>query len=609
MQSYDVVIIGAGHNGLTCAAYLGMAGLKVKVLERRAIVGGAAVTEEFHPGFRNSVAAYAVSLLNPKIIADLRLFDYGLKIVERRAQNFLPTLDGGCLLAAQGRTESNIAKFSASDAERFTAFTRELDGTADLLRDFVLQAPPNLTRGAKLASLGEVLKAGRLGNRLRRLSTENLQMLFDLMTKSAGDYLDGWFEGELVKAWLGFDAIVGNYASPYTPGSAYVLLHHAFGEVNGKKRLWGHAIGGMGAITQAMARAAAAHGAEIATDAPVREVLIEKGRAAGVVLEDGQVVRGAAGAANVNPKLLYTAMVPSGALEPNFLRRMRAWRCASGTFRINVALSQLPSFTALPGRDCADHHTAGIIVAPSLADMDRAYCDARTSGWSRAPIIELVIPSTLDDTLAPAGAHVASLFCQHVAPQLPEGKAWNAHREQVADLMIETVDRYAPGFKASVIGRQSLSPFDLEQVFGLTGGDIFHGALTLDQLFWARPALGYADYRGPLKGLLIPLRIGRTPGGGTGALAITLCAIIADQRRRFRFPADPARPRQSLAGSMLRSRSAAADKCASAARRSWSLNRPVRPEMASAPLNCPSRSKTGTATAASCGSRSPTDTQ
>jgi phytoene dehydrogenase-like protein len=536
MQSYDVVIIGAGHNGLTCAAYLGMAGLKVKVLERRAIVGGAAVTEEFHPGFRNSVAAYAVSLLNPKIIDDLRLFDYGLKIVERRAQNFLPTLDGGYLLAAQGRTESNVAKFSASDAERFAAFTRELDVTADLLRDFVLQAPPNLTRGAKLASLGEVLKAGRLGNRLRRLSTGNLQTLFDLMTKSAGDYLDGWFEGQLVKAWLGFDAIVGNYASPYTPGSAYVLLHHAFGEVNGKKRLWGHAIGGMGAITQAMARAAAAHGAEIATDAPVREVLIEKGRAAGVVLEDGQVVRGAAVAANVNPKLLYTAMVPSSALEPNFLRRMRAWRCASGTFRINVALSQLPSFTALPGRDCADHHTAGIILAPSLAYMDRAYCDARTSGWSRAPIIELVIPSTLDNTLAPAGAHVASLFCQHVAPQLPEGRAWSAHREQVADLMIETVDRYAPGFKASVVGRQSLSPFDLEQVFGLTGGDIFHGALTLDQLFWARPALGYADYRAPLKGLY-HCGSGAHPGGGvTGAPGHNAaCAIIADQRRRFRL--------------------------------------------------------------------------
>jgi phytoene dehydrogenase-like protein len=536
MQAYDVVIIGAGHNGLTCAAYLGMAGLKVKVLERRPIVGGAAVTEAFHPGFRNSVAAYAVSLLNPKIITDLRLFDHGLKIVQRRAQNFLPTLDGRYLLAAEGRTESSIAKFSRSDAERYVAFSRELDGTADLLRDLMLQAPPNLTRGAKLAGMRELVKAGWLGNRLRRRSTEDLRTLLDLLTKSAADYLDGWFDGELVKAWLGFDAIVGNYASPYTPGTAYVLLHHALGEVNGKKRLWGHAIGGMGAITQAMARAAASYGVEIETDAPVREVLIEKGRASGVLLETGAVVRGGTVAANVNPKLLYTAMVPQSALDPAFFRRIQRWRCASGTFRINVALSQLPSFTALPGRDCGDHHTAGIILGPSLDYMDRAFCDARMSGWSREPIVELVIPSTLDDTLAPPGAHVASLFCQHVAPQLPEGQAWSAHREQVADLMIETVDRYAPGFKASVIGRQSLSPFDLEQVFGLTGGDIFHGALTLDQLFWARPALGYADYRGPLKGLY-HCGSGAHPGGGvTGAPGHNAaCAIIADQRRRFRF--------------------------------------------------------------------------
>jgi phytoene dehydrogenase-like protein len=534
MQAYDVVIIGGGHNGLTCAAYLGMAGLKVKVLERRSMVGGAAVTEEFCPGFRNSVAAYAVSLLNPKIIADLRLFDHGLKIVERRAQNFLPTLDGGYLLAAEGRTEGNIAKFSRSDAERYDAFNRELDASADVLRALVLQAPPNLTRGTKLASLGEVLKAGRFGNRLRRLSTENLGTLLDLLTKSAADYLNGWFEGELVKAWLGFDAIVGNYASPYTPGTAYVLLHHAFGEVNGKKRLWGHAIGGMGAITQAMARSAAEYGVEIETNAPVREVLLEKGRVGGVVLEDGRVVRGGAVAANVNPKLLYTAMIPQSALEPDFLRRMRAWRCGSGTFRVNVALSELPSFTALPGRDCGDHHTAGIILAPSLDYMDRAYYDARMFGWSREPIIEIVIPSTLDDTLAPAGRHVASLFCQHVAPQLPQGRSWSDHRETVADLMIETVDRYAPGFKASVVGRQALSPFDLEQMFGLTGGDIFHGALSLDQLFWARPALGYADYRGPLKGLY-HCGSGAHPGGGvTGAPGHNAArAIIADRRWRL----------------------------------------------------------------------------
>jgi phytoene dehydrogenase-like protein len=533
MHEYDVVIIGAGHNGLTCAAYLAMAGLTVKVVERRSVVGGAAVTHEFHPGFRNSAAAYAVSLLNPKVIADLRLPEHGLKIVERRAQNFLPTIDGRFLLAAEGQTERNIAKFSKADAQRYDAFSRGLEASADMLRALVLRPPPNLTRGASLKAFREILKAARLGNALRGLSTENLQGLFDLFTKSAGDYLDSWFEGDLVKALFGFDAIVGNYASPYTPGTAYVLLHHAFGEVNGKKRAWGHAIGGMGAISEAMARAARGHGAEIETDAPVREVLVEKTGARGVVLADGRAIRAGAVAANVNPRLLYTAMVPEGALEESFLNRMRNWRCGSGTFRMNVALAKLPSFTALPGSELADHHTAGIIMAPSLAYMDRAYCDARLTGVSREPVIEMLIPSTLDDTLAPRGAHVASLFCQHVAPQLPDGRSWNDARESVADLMIETVDRYAPGFKASIIAREALSPLDLEQIFGLTGGDIFHGALSLDQLFWARPALGYADYRGPVPGLY-HCGSGAHPGGGvTGAPGHNAArAIIADRRRR-----------------------------------------------------------------------------
>src|SRR6202043_3041563 len=330
MESCDVVIIGAGHNGLTCAAYFGMAGLSVKGVEGRAVVGGAAVTQEFCPGFRNSVAAYTVSLLNPKIIADLRLFDHGLQIVERRAQNFLPTPDGRYLLAAEGQTERNIAEFSAADAARYGAFCRELDANADVLRELVLQAPPNLSRGFNLRTLSEILKAGRLGNRLRGLSTENLATFFDLFTKSAADYLEGWFESEPLKAWFGFDAVVGNYASPYTPGTAYVQLHHAFGEVNGKKRTWGHAVGGMGAITQAMARAAGGHGADIETDAPVREVLVEQGRACGVVLADGRVIRSRTVAANVNPKLLYTQMVPDDALDPAFLQRMRQWRCGSG---------------------------------------------------------------------------------------------------------------------------------------------------------------------------------------------------------------------------------------------------------------------------------------
>jgi phytoene dehydrogenase-like protein len=344
--------------------------------------------------------------------------------------------------------------------------------------------------------------------------------------------LDERFENDLVKALFGFDAIVGNYASPYAAGSAYVMLHHAFGEVNGKKGVWGHAVGGMGAITSAMARAAREAGAEIATSAGVREVIVERGRTAGVVLENGGAIRARYVAANVNPKLLYTRLVPSGALGSEFLTRMRRWRNGSGTFRMNVALSALPSFACLPGRDVADHHTAGIIIAPSLAYMDRAYDDAKRHGWSREPVVELLIPSTLDDSLAPPGMHVASLFCQHVQPQLPDGRSWDDHREEVADLMIATVDRHAPGFAASVIGRQIMSPLDLERTFGLIGGDIFHGALSLDQIFSARPMLGYADYRTPVRGLYM-CGSGTHPGGGvTGAPGHNAARVIAADMRR-----------------------------------------------------------------------------
>jgi phytoene dehydrogenase-like protein len=535
MNEADVVIIGAGHNGLTCAAYLAMAGLRVKVLERRHVVGGAAVTEEFHPGFRNSVAAYTVSLLHSMVIRDLRLHEHGLRIVERRVQNFLPAADGAFLIAEDGQTERQIGKFSASDAARYAAFSRELDLAADVLRDLVLRPPPNLTSGLTLQRLGELIRAGALANRLRRLPVAQVRVLLDLATKSAGDYLDGWFESDLIKALYGFDAVVGNYASPYAAGSAYVLLHHAFGEVNGKRRRWGHAIGGMGAITQAMARSAAGLGVEIETDAPVREIVVERGRVGGVVLADGRVVRGRAVAANVDPHRLYTRLLPPDALPAEFLARMRRWRCGSGTFRMNVALSRLPTFTARPTADGGNHLTAGIIMAPSLAYMERAYHDARQSGWSREPIIEMLIPSRLDDSLTPAGAHVASLFCQHVAPQLPDGQSWHDHRETVADLMIDTVERYAPGFKASVVARQALSPLDLEETFGLTGGDIFHGALSLDQLFWARPMLGYADYRGPLRGLY-HCGSGAHPGGGvTGAPGHNAArAIVRDRRWRLR---------------------------------------------------------------------------
>ncbi|KAF1697931.1 FAD-dependent oxidoreductase [Pseudoxanthomonas jiangsuensis] len=528
-DSRDVILLGGGHNGLVCAAYLARAGLKVTVLERRGVVGGAAVTEEFHPGFRNSVASYTVSLLQPKVIADLDLHGHGLRIVQRRRNNFLPLPDGRYLLTGGGRTADEVAKFSRRDAEALPAYEARLEAIADVLRALALQPPPNVTDGGWWAALPELWRGARLGRRLHALDETLRQELLDLFAVSAAEYLERWFESDPIKALFGFDGIVGNYASPYAPGSAYVLLHHVFGEVDGTKGAWGHAIGGMGAITQAMAASARAAGAEIRTGAGVREVLVERGRATGVVTEAGETLRARAVVANVNPKLLYQRLLPAAAVPAPTRERMANWRCGSGTFRMNVALSRLPDFQALPGP--GDHLTAGIILAPSLDYMDRAWRDAREHGWSREPVVEMLVPSTLDDSLAPPGMHVASLFCQHVAPQLADGRSWDDHREEVADLMVATVDRYAPGFAASVLGRQVLSPLDLERSFGLVGGDIFHGALSLNQLFSARPMLGQADYRGAIPGLYL-CGSGTHPGGGvTGAPGHNAAQVVIGDLR------------------------------------------------------------------------------
>ncbi|MDJ0514365.1 MAG: NAD(P)/FAD-dependent oxidoreductase [Methyloceanibacter sp.] len=532
-EIYDAIIAGGGHNGLVCAAYLARAGLRVKVLERRSIVGGAAVTEEFHPGFRNSVCSYTVSLLNPKVIADLDLHRHGLKIVERPALNFLPLSDGDYLLTGHGRTRTEIAKFSARDAERYDDYWMHLERIADTLRGLLLKPPPNVTSGFNLTTLREIASTASLARHLGRLGLDGQQDLVDLFTLSAADFLNRWFESEPVKALLGFDSIVGTYASPFDPGTAYVLLHHAFGEVNGKKGVWGHALGGMGAISNAIAESAKVHGVDIETSAEITEILIENDCATGVALRDGRVVRGRAVAANMTLKHLYSDLVATDALPPAFSARMECFRYGSGTFRMNVALSQLPDFQCLPGTVAGDHHGAGIIIAPSLAYMDRAYRDAREHGWSRAPVIEMLIPSTIDPSLAPPGAHVASLFCQHVAPTLPDDRSWDEARDEVADLMIATVDRYAPGFADSVVGRQVLSPLDLEREFGLTGGDIFHGQLSLNQLFSARPALGFAAYRGPIKGLY-HCGSGAHPGGGvTGAPGHNAARAILRDLRPF----------------------------------------------------------------------------
>ncbi len=513
-ETFDVVIIGGGHNGLTTAGYLARAGLSVKVIEKREVVGGAAVTEEFHPGYRNSAAAYTVSLLNPKVINDLELHAFGLEVVERKVSNFWPMADGRYLEFNPDFeiTRAELAKFSEEDAKALSRYYADLERIADVLRGLVLKTPPNVGSGWI-----ELIKAARIGNDMRALSLEDQRLLLDLFTTSAADFLDGYFESDAVKAAFSFDGIVGFYGSPYTPGSAYVLLHHAFGEVNGKKGVWGHAIGGMGAITQAMAKSALAHGASIATGVGVREVIMEGGRACGVLLEDGSAVRAKAVVANVGPKLLFSNMIAAEHLPEDFRRRMENFKCGSGTFRMNVALSELPNFTCRPSEGEEDFHSAGIVIGSTMEYLDRAYTDARAYGWSREPIIEMLIPSTLDKTLAPEGHHVASLFCQQFAPELAGGRSWDDAREEAADLIIDTVNAHAPNFKASVLARQIHSPLDLERKFGLVGGDIFHGRLSLDQMFSARPMLGFADHRTPVKGLYL-CGSGTHPGGGvTGA--------------------------------------------------------------------------------------------
>ncbi|AOL95778.1 phytoene desaturase family protein [Porphyrobacter sp. LM 6] len=530
-KQYDAVIIGAGHNGLVCAFYLAQAGLKVRMVERRNVVGGAAVTEEFHPGFRNSVASYTVSLLQPKVIADMRLHDHGYRVIERPISNFLPQEDGGYLKLGGGleRTQAEFRKFSNHDAEALPAYYDALEGVAQVLRDLALKSPPNVGEG-----LRTLLAGAAQGWGMAKLPLEAKRDILDLFTKSATSFLGSWFESEAVKAAFGFDAVVGNYASPDTPGSAYVLLHHVFGEVNGKKGAWGHSVGGMGTITQIMAKVCEACGVEISLEAPVDQVLVDGDRVAGVRLQSGEEIAAKRVIANVGPKLLYGTMLDEAHQPEDFRRRMRGFKAGGGTFRMNVALSELPKFTCLP--EPGEHHQSGIILAPTLDYMDKAFLDAKAHGWSKAPIVEMLIPSTVDSTLAPEGQHVASLFCQQFAPELPDGRNWDDEQDAAADTIIDTVEKHAPGFRASILGRQVLSPKGLFDTFGLVGGDIMHGHMSLDQLWSARPVLGNGAYRGPVKGLYM-CGAGNHPGGGVTGAPGHNCAreVLADGGNFRRF--------------------------------------------------------------------------
>ena len=523
--NYDAVIIGAGHNGLVCAWYLAKAGLQTCIVERSDIVGGAAITEEFHPGFRNSVASYTVSLLQAQVITDMELYQHGLEVVLRKVDNYIPLENGYMLAGRGGLTEREIARHSAVDAKAYVRYQAALDRVVDCLREFLLVAPPNAGGG-----LADVLNLLKSANIARKLSIETQRDLLAFFTKSAAEILDQYFENETVKALFAFDAVVGNFGSPYTPGSAYVLLHHVFGEAAGVREAWGHAVGGMGAITQSMRSACEQAGVTIVTNSPADEILFEGDKAVGVRC-DGQAYLAGTVVSSVHPKILFEKLVPANKIDADFRQRMAAYKSHSGTFRMNVALDKLPQFIHAPSGQ--DYLTSGIIIAPSMAYMHQAWLTADQTGWSDSPIIEMLIPSTLDDSLAPEGQHVASLFCQQFKYDLPSGMRWQDQRDAVADHIIAKVNEYAPGFSDSIVGRQVLSPWDLEQKFGLIGGDIFHGRMSLDQLFSARPVLGAGAYRAPLKGVYM-CGSGTHPGGGvTGAPGHNAAQQVLRDRRRW----------------------------------------------------------------------------
>ena len=540
----DVLIIGGGHNGLTCAAYLAKAGLSVRLLERRGILGGAAVTEEFYPGFKNSTASYTVSLLNPKVISDLNLHAHGLDVRERPMANFWPLgTDAGDYLDLPYGAEAAraaIARLSEKDASRLDDYYNDLGRVADVLKALILETPPNL--GGGIAAMVQALKAGRL---ISKLPLRDKQAVLDLFSVSAAEFLGRYFEHPAVLAAFGFDGIVGHFGSPYAPGTAYVLLHHAFGEVNGKAGVWGHAVGGMGAISGAIAASARSYGAELLVNAEVSQLLTEQQRGKKAVVgartTAGSTYRAKRVVIGLGPKRMMETMVPSGTFPQAFEERMQAYVCHSGVLRMNVALSRLPNFSALPaggpqmtapdGSRVPAQLGSGIIIGPSLDYMDTAWRDARTHGWAQAPVVEMLIPSLLDASLAPAGQHVASLFCQQFSYSLPDGRSWAEARADAAEHVLATVEKYAPGFRASVLGYAALTPKDLEDTLSLSGGDIFHGRLSLDQMFSARPALGSADYRLPLNGLYL-CGSGAHPGGGVTGVPGMMAArqILKDVR-------------------------------------------------------------------------------
>jgi phytoene dehydrogenase-like protein len=508
--SYDLIVVGGGHNGLVTAAYAARAGLKVLVLERRDVLGGACVTEELWPGFKVSTAAYVNSLLRPEIIRDLELKRHGFKMLPRNPSSFTPFPDGRSLMLGPNKamTHREIAKFSAKDADALPKYEQMLERVASFLEPTLIQTPPNPWSFRP----GNLLKLAKLGMGFAKLGTDG-QKAIEILTGAATPILDRWFESEQLKVTLATDAIIGAMASPSMPGTAYVLFHHVMGECDGIRGVWGYVRGGMGGISNAIASSAREKGAEIRTGAEVVQVLVKNGEAVGVALKDGTEIRSRRVASGVDANVTFLKLVGSSELPPEFLEAVRNIDYTSASLKINISLSELPDFTSVPGTAPGLQHRGTIHISPSMDYIERAYDAAKYGCPSEYPIIEATIPSVLDDSVAPEGKHVMSMFTQYFPYKLAPGLSLQEEKEKYAERCFDLMNEYAPNFRRSVIGRQVLSPVDLEKRFGLTGGNIMQGSMSLSSLSFMRPVPGYADYRTPIRGLYM-CGAATHPGGG-----------------------------------------------------------------------------------------------
>jgi len=532
-QKFDAIVIGGGHNGLISAAYLQRNGLNTLVIERRSVIGGACVTEELFPGFKVSRAAYVCSLLRPEIIRDLELKKFGYEIILRDPSSFSPFLDGRSLTfwRDKKKTCAEIAKFSRKDAERFLVYEKKLEEMSQFIRPLLMETPPDPTS----SSPKDLLRSLKLLMRVKALRSELYEHL-RVFSMSVAEYLDQWFESKELKVRLATDGIIGAWAGPYSPGTAYVLFHHVMGETDGVPGVWGYVRGGMGQLSEALAKSLESKGGTIIKGAAVDQLIVKEGKAVGVALKDGKEFYAKQVLSNLDPHRTFLNIVDKNLLPDDFIEGIKNFRMKSGTVKINIAANGLPDFKSMPGTESGPQHCGTIHICPSMDYIERAFEDAKRGLPSSHPSIELTIPSTVDDSLAPEGKHVFSLFVQYAPYNRSDGRSWDSvTKKEFAETCFKEIAQYAPNFPSLVDNYEVLTPVDLEREFGLTGGNIMHGEMTVDQLFFMRPLPRYAKSRTPIKNFYL-CGSGAHPGGGVmGAPGYIAAKTVLSDRGLGRF--------------------------------------------------------------------------